>query len=98
MKYAKAGGLNESFWWMTQDPYNPTKDYDKFMELDFCEGHYPYELKSNLHYNPSPDKGQMASITHYPFGNPGTETLGDNFNKISGYIKPNDTRYGWEDA
>lgn len=98
MKYAKAGGLNESFWWMTQDPYNPTEDYDKFMELDFCEGHYPYELKSNLHYNPSPDKGQMASITHYPFGNPGTETLGDNFNKISGYIKPNDTRYGWEDA
>ena len=39
----------------------------------------------------------MQSLPYYPFGNPGTQTLGDSFNKISGYLKPNDSRYDWGD-
>ena len=88
MKFAKATGLNESFWMAGGDGV-------KFIELDFCEGHYPYEIKSNLHYFDSAGNRIMASKPHYPLGQNGPETLGDNFNKLGGYLKPNDSRVAW---
>ncbi len=101
VKYAKATGLNQSFWWMTSQ----TGVANGGVEMDFMEGHYPYHIASNLHRyetvtNPetghTEDQRRTMSAQHYPFGNPGTETLADNFNIIGGYLKPNNPSYAWD--
>lgn len=101
VKYAKATGLNQSFWWMTSQ----TGVANGGVEMDFMEGHYPYHIASNLHRyetvtNPetgyTEDQRRTMSAQHYPFGNPGTETLADNFNIIGGYLKPNNPNYAWD--
>lgn len=45
-RYAEATGTNNSFWLMTQGP--APKEGKRF-EIDINEGHYPYEINTNIH-------------------------------------------------
>lgn len=92
MKYTKAHGLNQSFWWMT------TKcEYPQFMEMDFCETHYPYEIKTNMRYRADATTYVSNSIGHYSYGESGDKTLADEYNTIGGYLKPQIPGVDWMD-
>ena len=95
LKFAAATGLNQAFWTITR---GDTTIEAGFLELDFLEGHYPYELTNSIHRYDIENGSQKRfakSIKSYPFGRPGTETLADNFNILGGYLKPNDSLYAW---
>lgn len=92
MKYTKAHGLNQSFWWMTN---NGT--YSQFMEMDFCESHYPYEIKTNMRYRTESNTFVSNSIGHYPYGETGDRTLADDYVTIGGYLKPQLAGVDWMD-
>lgn len=96
-KLTEATGLNQSFWCMVR---NAQTVENGFIEMDFNEGHYPYEMATNLHR--STGTGAVTaqnSIKHYPLGNTdGCETLADNFNRYTGMLKPNNDSYTWDSA
>ena len=90
-KYAPATGLNQSFWLMT--PFG--SDRPDFCEVDFNEGHYPYDLVASLHHIED-DGSRTVTSTHYkPLGQ-GKETFGDGFNKFAGLLKPNNPEFAWD--
>lgn len=94
-KLTDATGLNQSFWSMVRQPSSAENG---FIEMDFNEGHYPYEIATNLHR--STGSGTVTtqnSIKHYPLGNTeGCETLADNFNRYTGMLVENDWNYTWD--
>lgn len=94
-KLTEATGLNQSFWSMVRQPSSAENG---FIEMDFNEGHYPYEIATNLHR--STGSGTVTtqnSIKHYPLGNTeGSETLADNFNRYTGMLVENDWNYTWD--
>lgn len=94
-KLTEATGLNQSFWSMVR---KPSSAENGFIEMDFNEGHYPYEIATNLHR--STGSGTVTtqnSIKHYPLGNTeGCETLADNFNRYTGMLTENDWNFTWD--
>ncbi len=76
----------------------PSSAENGFIEMDFNEGHYPYEIATNLHRSiGSGTVTTQNSIKHYPLGNTeGSETLADNFNRYTGMLVENDWNYTWD--
>lgn len=95
-KLAEATGLNQSFWAMTQ---NGLYESPKFLELDFNEGHYPYELSTNLHWHGKDENGKPLRLTnhhmYYPLGT-GEATFGNQFVKIGGMLRENNGINPWD--
>lgn len=89
-KLAPATGLNQSFWMMSDN----VMEAGTFIELDFNEGHYPYEVATNLHYTEDGKNRKVNSIKYYPYGK-GETTLASGFNKLAGLLKPNKLEYPW---
>lgn len=89
-KLAPATGLNQSFWMMSDN----VMEAGTFIELDFNEGHYPYEVATNLHYTEDGKKRKVNSIKYYPYGK-GETTLASGFNKLAGILKPNQLDFSW---
>lgn len=90
-KFAPSAGLNQSFWTMANGPI------ERHTELDFCEGHYPREIATNImRYE---DRGTSDSLTSNSIKHknvyPAPQTLADDFNKVSGLFKPNNPNYAW---
>lgn len=94
-KLTEATGLNQSFWSIVR---KESSVENGFIEMDFNEGHYPYEIATNLHR--STGSGTVTtqnSIKHYPLGNTeGCETLADNFNRYTGMLVENDWNFTWD--
>lgn len=95
-KLTKATGLNQSFWCMVR---NAQTVANGFIEMDFNEGHYPFEMATNLHRGTGTGTvTAQNSIKHYPLGKIEgvSETLADNFNRYTGMLKPNNDNYTWD--
>lgn len=92
-KLALATGLNQSFWMMS----DKVMDAGKFVEADFNEGHYPYEVATNLHYTEDGSSRKVNSLKYYPYGK-GETTLASGFNKLAGILEPNQDGYAWDSA
>lgn len=94
MKYTRATGLNQSFWWKTNGG-----TAEQMLELDFCEAHYPYEIKTNIRrLNPSDLTTLDVSIGSYPFGQSGPATIADDFAVVSGYLRPIVAGEDWQSS
>ena len=96
MKLAKATGLNQSFWTAGKNG-SVEEESTGFIELDFCEGHYPDQMKSNLHRYEG-NKRMQSSVGCFPYGTDGKITLGDGFTIVGGYLKPNVADTEWTDS
>ena len=96
-KYAYCTGLNQSFW-----AINNSSPYEQFIELDFNEGHFPREIKTNLHYKKSEGAANtMNSLGAYPLGKHDfakveSPNFADDFHKFAGYFEMNDPTENWD--
>ncbi len=102
-QYAYATGLNNSFWAMTVGPKYSDPERPAWVELDFNEGHFPRELKTNLHRQDENNQTIQGSVGHYPIGthdfqNINSPTLADDLHVYGGYLKKNDPNYGWQEG
>ena len=71
------------------------------LELDFNEGHFPREVKSNLHYFNESGRRVMNSIAHYPIGSNNFSdwsepNLASAFHKYGGYYEQVDPSAPWD--
>lgn len=100
MKMAPARGINQSFWMMS--PESGGDEWGGHIELDFIEGHYNYNIATNIM---RPDEGTTtisSSIKHNAdhlarLGVDDLTTLAQDFFKIGGIYQPNDPNYAWDD-
>lgn len=65
-KYAAATGTNNSFWLMSDG--GPSKMGDS--EIDINEGHYPYEMATNIHGFDPNQGGTVRESLKYPISAP----------------------------
>ena len=65
-KYCAATGTNNSFWLMS--PSGPAKPGDS--EIDINEGHYPYEMATNIHGFDPNQGGRVTSSMKYQISAP----------------------------
>lgn len=97
-KWVHSSGLNQSFWMMSPNITTVPEDMRKnHIELDFCEGHYPRQIATNImRYSGTGTTVISNSIKHNDVV-PEPQTLADDFIKIGGIYKPNDPNYAWDD-
>ncbi|WP_312654308.1 InlB B-repeat-containing protein, partial [Aminipila sp.] len=86
-QYARASGLNQSFWAFTNVPADEKYGH---CEPDFPEGHYPNELQINL-LRMKGSKRIVDTFKYYA-----TTNLADKMNKFTAYLRPNDVDSAWE--
>ncbi|QHI71623.1 InlB B-repeat-containing protein [Aminipila terrae] len=86
-QYARASGLNQSFWAFTNVPADEKYGH---CEPDFPEGHYPNELQINL-LRMKGSKRIVDTFKYYAATN-----LADKMNKYTAYLRPNDVDSAWE--
>lgn len=97
-KWVHSSGLNQSFWMMSPNITTVPEEMRKnHIELDFCEGHYPRQIATNImRYSGEGTTVISNSIKHNDVV-PEPQTLADDFIKIGGIYKPNDPNYAWDD-
>ena len=100
MKMAPARGINQSFWMMS--PESGGDEWAGHIELDFIEGHYNYNICTNLMRPNTVGTTISSSIKHNAdhlarLGISDMTTLAQDFFKIGGIFQPNDPNYDWDD-